>query len=153
MYLQRVVADLRGGAKATPGFRCSVANLRGSSVMPLVPSARIAITFGVLYPVATKSRPWPAPVAGAGDSAESADQVRRNWQAIFDAEPGSLFIMRNVANLVPPYEPEGKYHGTSAAVEYAVTALRVPHLGSPCFCWPTIFECELCALRRFCVRA
>jgi carbonic anhydrase len=36
--------------------------------------------------------------------------------------------MRNVANLVPPYEPEGKYHGTSAAVEYAVTALKVPHL-------------------------
>ena len=36
--------------------------------------------------------------------------------------------MRNVANLVPPYEPEGKYHGTSAAVEYAVMALKVPHL-------------------------
>ena len=36
--------------------------------------------------------------------------------------------MRNVANLVPPYEPEGKYHGTSAAVEYAVTALKVPHV-------------------------
>ena len=43
-------------------------------------------------------------------------------------EPGSLFIMRNVANLVPPYEPEGKYHGTSAAVEYAATALKVPHI-------------------------
>src|SRR5262249_61964629 len=40
--------------------------------------------------------------------------------AIFDAEPGSLFIMRNVANLVPPYEPEGKYHGTSSAAHYAV---------------------------------
>jgi carbonic anhydrase len=54
--------------------------------------------------------------------------ARVDVSAIFDAEPGSLFIMRNVANLVPPYEPEGKYHGTSAAVEYAVTALRVPHL-------------------------
>ena len=54
--------------------------------------------------------------------------ARVDVSAIFDAEPGSLFIMRNVANLVPPYEPVGKYHGTSAAVEYAVTALKVPHL-------------------------
>ncbi len=54
--------------------------------------------------------------------------ARVDVSAIFDSEPGALFIMRNVANLVPPYEPEGKYHGTSAAVEYAVTALKVPHL-------------------------
>ena len=54
--------------------------------------------------------------------------ARVDVSAIFDTEPGALFIMRNVANLVPPYEPEGKYHGTSAAVEYAVTALKVPHL-------------------------
>jgi carbonic anhydrase len=54
--------------------------------------------------------------------------ARVDVSAIFDAEPGSLFIMRNVANLVPPYEPEGKYHGTSAAVEYAATALKVPHI-------------------------
>jgi carbonic anhydrase len=54
--------------------------------------------------------------------------ARVDVSAIFDAEPGALFIMRNVANLVPPYEPEGKYHGTSAAVEYAVTALKIPHI-------------------------
>jgi carbonic anhydrase len=54
--------------------------------------------------------------------------ARVDVSAIFDAEPGALFIMRNVANLVPPYEPEGKYHGTSAAVEYAATALKVPHI-------------------------
>ena len=54
--------------------------------------------------------------------------ARVDVSAIFDAEPGSLFIMRNVANLVPPYEPEGKYHGTSAAVEYAAMALKVPHI-------------------------
>jgi carbonic anhydrase len=54
--------------------------------------------------------------------------ARVDVSAIFDAEPGALFIMRNVANLVPPYEPEGKYHGTSAAVEFAVTALKVPHV-------------------------
>jgi carbonic anhydrase len=54
--------------------------------------------------------------------------ARVDVSAIFDAEPGALFIMRNVANLVPPYEPEGKYHGTSAAVEYAALILKVPHI-------------------------
>jgi len=54
--------------------------------------------------------------------------ARVDVAAIFDAEPGALFILRNVANLVPPYEPEGKYHGTSAAVEYAALVLKVPHI-------------------------
>jgi carbonic anhydrase len=54
--------------------------------------------------------------------------ARVDVSAIFDAEPGALFIVRNVANLVPPYEPEGKYHGTSAAIEYAALVLRVPHI-------------------------
>lgn len=54
--------------------------------------------------------------------------ARVDVSAIFDAGPGELFILRNVANLVPPYEPEGKFHGTSAAVEYAALVLRVPHI-------------------------
>jgi carbonic anhydrase len=54
--------------------------------------------------------------------------ARVDVSAIFDAGPGDLFILRNVANLVPPYEPEGRYHGTSAAVEFAVLVLKVPHL-------------------------
>ena len=54
--------------------------------------------------------------------------ARLDVSAIFDAEPGTLFIMRNVANLVPPYEPEGRYHSTSAAIEYAAMALKVPHI-------------------------
>jgi carbonic anhydrase len=48
--------------------------------------------------------------------------------AIFDAGPGELFIVRNVANLVPPYEPDGAHHGVSAALEFAVKALRVGHI-------------------------
>ncbi|SHI79471.1 carbonic anhydrase [Wenxinia saemankumensis] len=48
--------------------------------------------------------------------------------SIFGADQGEFFIHRNIANLVPPYEPDGKQHGTSAAVEYAVTALKVAHL-------------------------
>lgn len=45
---------------------------------------------------------------------------------IFDADPGELFVVRNVANLAPPYEQGGGYHGTSAAIEFAVTGLEVP---------------------------
>ena len=48
--------------------------------------------------------------------------------SIFGADQGEFFIHRNIANLVPPYEPDGEPHGTSAAVEYAVTALRVAHM-------------------------
>src|SRR3977135_2747006 len=49
-------------------------------------------------------------------------------EAIFDARPGELFVVRNVANLVPPYSPDGAYHGVSAALEYAVTVLHVQHI-------------------------
>jgi carbonic anhydrase len=46
-------------------------------------------------------------------------------EVIFDVGPGEFFIVRNVANLVPPYAPDGSQHGTSAALEFAVQALRV----------------------------
>jgi len=49
-------------------------------------------------------------------------------EVIFDARPGELFVVRNVANLVPPYSPDGAYHGVSAALEFAVGALRVKHI-------------------------
>lgn len=48
--------------------------------------------------------------------------------AIFGAEQGEFFIHRNIANLVPAYQPDGEPHGTSAAVEYAVNALKVAHI-------------------------
>lgn len=48
--------------------------------------------------------------------------------ALFGADQGEFFIHRNIANLVPPYEPDGGNHGTSAAIEYAVIALKVSHL-------------------------
>ncbi|WP_127520723.1 carbonic anhydrase [Mesorhizobium sp. Z1-4] len=46
-------------------------------------------------------------------------------ETIFDAGPGELFVVRNVANLVPPYAPDDNYHGTSAALEFAVQSLKV----------------------------
>ncbi len=49
-------------------------------------------------------------------------------EVIFDAGPGELFVVRNVANLIPPYSPDGTYHGVSAALEFGVGALRVQHI-------------------------
>jgi len=46
----------------------------------------------------------------------------------FGAEPGDIFMVRNVANLVPPYAPDGDYHGTSAALEFAVQVLEVKNI-------------------------
>jgi carbonic anhydrase len=47
---------------------------------------------------------------------------------IFDAQPGEMFVLRNVANLIPPYAPDEGHHGTSAAVEFAVRGLDVEHI-------------------------
>ena len=49
-------------------------------------------------------------------------------EVIFDAGPGELFVVRNVANLVPVFQPDGGAHGVSAALEYAVQVLRIKHV-------------------------
>jgi carbonic anhydrase len=49
-------------------------------------------------------------------------------EVIFDAGPGELFVMRNIANLVPVYQPDENAHGVSAALEYAVNVLHVKHI-------------------------
>lgn len=49
-------------------------------------------------------------------------------QDILSAGPGDLFVVRNVAAMVPPYENDKGYHGTSAAIEFAVTALEVDNI-------------------------
>ena len=49
-------------------------------------------------------------------------------EVIFDARPGELFVVRNVANIVPPYSPDGQAHGVSAALEFGVAALKVKHI-------------------------
>jgi carbonic anhydrase len=50
---------------------------------------------------------------------------RTDPQMVFNAAPGELFVVRNIANLVPPYGPDAQPHGVSSAVEFAVRALRV----------------------------
>ncbi|MBD8066627.1 carbonic anhydrase [Devosia sp. PTR5] len=53
---------------------------------------------------------------------------RASPEMIFDAGPGEIFVLRNVANLVPPYQPDGGQHGTSAAIEFAVKALEISNV-------------------------
>jgi carbonic anhydrase len=60
-------------------------------------------------------------VIGCSDS-------RVSPEVIFDASPGELFVVRNVANIVPPYAPDERAHGVSAALEFGVAALKVKHI-------------------------
>ena len=53
---------------------------------------------------------------------------RADPATIFDSDPGDIFVIRNVANLVPPFEANGGRHGVSAALEFAVTQLEVPEI-------------------------
>src|SRR6202048_5544990 len=52
-------------------------------------------------------------------------------EVIFDARPGELFVVRNVANIVPPYEPDGHAHGVSDALGFGVSALTAKHIVVP----------------------
>ena len=49
-------------------------------------------------------------------------------ETIFDCGPGEMFVIRNVANMVPPHEPDSQYHSTSAALEYAVQVLKIRNI-------------------------
>jgi carbonic anhydrase len=73
-----------------------------------------------------------ARLASLGQSPEvmvvSCCDSRVDPETIFSAMPGELFVVRNVANLVPPFETSGRFHGVSAALEFAVLNLRVKHI-------------------------
>lgn len=79
-----------------------------------------------------ENRAWYRRLAQSGQHPRamviSCCDSRVHVTSIFGADEGEFFIHRNIANLVPPYNPDGEYHGTSAAVEYAVTSLGVAHI-------------------------
>jgi carbonic anhydrase len=80
----------------------------------------------------TENRAWYRRLAEGGQHPRAAVisccDSRVHVTSIFGADEGEFFIHRNIAGLVPPFNPDGQYHGTSAAVEYAVTGLKVAHL-------------------------
>jgi carbonic anhydrase len=73
-----------------------------------------------------------AQLANQGQNPEtmviSCCDSRVDPETIFNALPGELFVMRNVANLVPPYEAHGRFHGVSSGIEFAVLNLYIKHL-------------------------
>ena len=85
-----------------------------------------------------RSRVWPehraryAALAATGQRPESlivaCSDSRVDPQTVFGAGPGELFVVRNVAGLVPPYHPDAGYHGTSAALEFGVRVLKVARI-------------------------
>lgn len=79
-----------------------------------------------------ENKAWYARLASAGQHPRamvvSCCDSRVDSLAMFGAEPGDLFVVRNVAALIPPYNPDHQHHGTSAAVEFAVTGLQIAHI-------------------------
>ena len=79
-----------------------------------------------------ENKSWYSKLADVGQSPRamiiSCCDSRIHVTSMFGADSGEFFIHRNIANLVPPYNPSGDHHGTSAAVEYAVKTLKISHL-------------------------
>jgi carbonic anhydrase len=79
-----------------------------------------------------ENRPWYRRLAEDGQRPRAmivaCCDSRVHVSSLFGADSGEFFIHRNIANLVPPFSPDGGLHGTSAAVEYAVASLRVAHV-------------------------
>jgi len=75
---------------------------------------------------------WYKKVASEGQNPRamviSCCDSRIHVTSMFGVDMGEFFIHRNIANLVPPYNPNGDHHGTSAAVEYALKTLQISHI-------------------------
>ncbi len=80
----------------------------------------------------SENKAWYTKLADEGQHPRamiiSCCDSRVHATSLFGADTGEFFIHRNIANLVPPYAPDKDYHGTSAAIEYAVNSLRVVNL-------------------------
>jgi carbonic anhydrase len=84
-------------------------------------SARLTVEQSRYRELAERGQSPQIMVIGCADS-------RVSPEVIFNARPGELFVVRNVANLVPPYAPDAGQHGVSAALEFGVAALKVQHI-------------------------
>jgi carbonic anhydrase len=97
-----------------------------------LPSYLVQRYHGWKATIFTENQSWYRRLADEGQRPRamviSCCDSRVHVTAIFGADQGEFFIHRNIASLVPPFEADGGQHGTSAAVEYAVTALKVSHI-------------------------
>jgi carbonic anhydrase len=98
----------------------------------LLPSYLVQRYHGWKATAYAENKAWYRRLAESGQHPRamviSCCDSRVHVTSIFGADEGEFFIHRNIANLVPPYTPDGKNHGTSATVEYAVMALKVAHI-------------------------
>src|SRR6056297_1930978 len=101
----------------------------GSKLLPTYLVRRFSAWKTVSY---ERNRAWYRRLAEEGQHPRAmiitCCDSRIDVGTVFGAEPGEFFIHRNIASLVPPFEPDGDRHGTSAAIEYAVKALHVAHV-------------------------
>lgn len=111
--------------------RCATKDLTMQHARPL-PAYLVNRYHGWKATVYTENRSWYRRLAEDGQHPRSmvisCCDSRVHVTSIFGADQGEFFIHRNIANLVPQFNPDGQNHGTSAAVEYAVTTLKVAHL-------------------------
>ena len=79
-----------------------------------------------------ENKSWYKKISSAGQNPKamviSCCDSRIHVTSMFGSDNGEFFIHRNIANLIPPYNPNGDHHGTSAAVEYAVKTLDISHI-------------------------
>ncbi len=97
-----------------------------------LPSSMVKRYQGWRATTIAENKAWYTKLADEGQHPRgmiiSCCDSRVHATALFGADTGEFFIHRNIANLVPPYAPDKDYHGTSAAIEYAVNTLRVVNL-------------------------
>jgi len=117
--------------------KCIIGKKRHQRTMPMtsirpLPAYLVQRFHGWRATTYQDNRAWYRRLAESGQHPRamviSCCDSRVHVTSIFGADEGEFFIHRNIANLVPPYTPDGERHGTSAAVEYAVTSLGVAHI-------------------------
>ena len=103
-----------------------------SDYIKFLPNSLIKRYYKWKLTIYKKNQSWYHNISEKGQNPStmviSCCDSRIHVTSIFGSESGEFFIHRNIANLVPPFNPKGDSHGTSAAIEYAVTELKVSNI-------------------------
>ena len=102
------------------------------SLLKPLPEYLVQRYYGWKATIFTTNKSWYHKLAKDGQNPKamiiSCCDSRVHVTSIFGSDAGEFFIHRNIANLVPPFKEDQDYHGTSAAIEYAVKTLKIPHI-------------------------